>query len=378
MTYKSEHQKSFEGHALPKWRRAPLPEDILNRTISSAAFTIENKDNQTDMHPLDPDGNGAVLDLLLASEKKFKNHLGDAFISHTSAKSRNGFHITSSQSSDRLNPVQINYDLSQTPAMAERNLIHAKSGHSMSVVLRYTNADAHQTRHHGVTSVIAEPGSTLDIVRFQDLSSDSEFFDNIHFQVEEGATVRFFDYQIGGSFKALGCQADLKGRHSQFEVYNGYLGFGDDLLDISYMAQHFGAHSQSKILAKGALGDRARKTFRGTLDFKSGSKTAVGQEEEFVLILSPDVNSDSIPALMCEEDDVIGEHAASVGRMDTDLLFYMMSRGFSEDEARRTLVTAAVAETLEELEIKSLREEILSAFEVRLSENKQALVPARS
>ncbi len=65
--------------------------------------------------------------------------------------------------------------------------------------------------------------------------------------------MRFFDYQIGGSFKALGCQADLKGRHSQFEVYNGYLGFGDDLLDISYMAQHFGAHSQSKILAKALL-----------------------------------------------------------------------------------------------------------------------------
>ncbi len=376
MTYKSEHQKSFEGMLYPNGDEPPTRR-YLNRTISSAAFTIENKDNQTDMHPLDPDGNGAVLDLLLACEKKFKNHLGDAFISHTSAKSRNGFHITSSQSSDRLNPVQINYDLSQTPAMAERNLIHAKSGHSMSVVLRYTNADAHQTRHHGVTSVIAEPGSTLDIVRFQDLSSDSEFL-TIYISSGRRATVRFFDYQIGGSFKALGCQADLKGRHSQFEVYNGYLGFGDDLLDISYMAQHFGAHSQSKILAKGALGDRARKTFRGTLDFKSGSKTAVGQEEEFVLILSPDVNSDSIPALMCEEDDVIGEHAASVGRMDTDLLFYMMSRGFSEDEARRTLVTAAVAETLEELEIKSLREEILSAFEVRLSENKQALVPARS
>ncbi len=77
--------------------------------------------------------------------------------------------------------------------------------------------------------------------------------------------MRFFDYQIGGSFKALGCQADLKGRHSQFEVYNGYLGFGDDLLDISYMAQHFGAHSQSKILAKALLVTEPVKPSEGPL-----------------------------------------------------------------------------------------------------------------
>lgn len=377
MTYKAQHQQKFEGHAQPKWRRAPLPEDVLNRTISSAAFTIHNKETQIDMHPLNPDGNPFIEDQLRGSEENFRNHLGDVFINHTSAKSKNGFHITSSRLSDHLNPIQVTYDLGQSPVMAERNLIHAKAGHSMSVVLRYTSSDK-KARHHGVTSVIAEAGSQLDIIRFQNLSADSEFFDNIHFQVEEGARVRFFDYQIGSAFKALGCQADLKGRHSQFEVYNGYLGFGSDLLDLSYMAQHFGAHSESKILAKGALGDKARKTFRGTLDFKAGSKTAVGQEEEFVLILSPDVNSDSIPALMCEEDDVIGEHAASIGRMDTDLLFYMMSRGYSEDEARRTLVTAAVAETLEGLEIQDLREEILSAFEERLTDNKEALVPVRS
>ncbi len=145
------------------------------------------------------------------------------------------------------------------------------------------------------------------------------------------------------------------------------------------MARHFGAHSESRILGKGgALGGQARKTFRGTLDFKSGSKTSVGQEEEFVLLLSKDVNSDSIPALMCEEDDVIGEHAASIGRMDTELLFYMMSRGFSEDEARRTLVKAAVADTLESLEINTVKEDILEAFESRLNQNESSLSPIRS
>lgn len=376
MTYTEKQLSKFKGLAQPKWRRAPLPEDILQRDISSAAFSVQGEDVHVDISPLNIDE--TLEEQLNALDDQFINHLGYAFTSHAASKSKNGFHITSSKVSDRLNPIHISYSLADDMVMAEHNLIHAKSGHSMSVVLRYETEGKDISRHHGLTRVIAEAGSQLDIIRFQNLNTSSEFLDNIHFQVEEGAMVRFFDYQVGGRFKATSCQSDLLGRHSRFEVYSGYLGFESDLLDLSYTAKHYGAHSESKILGKGALGGQARKTFRGTLDFKSGSKTAVGQEEEFVLLLSPDVNSDSIPALMCEEDDVIGEHAASVGRMDTELLFYMMSRGYSEDEARRTLVKAAVADTLESLDLNSLKDDILTAFEIRLNESKSSLIPVRS
>ncbi len=376
MTYTEQQLSRFEGLARPKWKRAPLPKDIFDREISSTAFSVVGDNTAVKISPIDI--NDDVAFILNTLDEQHDNHLGPAFTSYASAKFRNGFHISSTKNSDRLKPIRINYNLSNDTVMAEQNLIHAKSGHSMSVVFRYETEGATSTRHHGLTRVIAEAGSTLDIIRFQNLNTASEFFDNIHFQVEEGAHVRFFDYQVGSRFKAIGCQSDLKGRHSRFEVFNGYLGFDDDLLDLSYMARHFGAHSESRILGKGALGGQARKTFRGTLDFKSGSKTSVGQEEEFVLLLSKDVNSDSIPALMCEEDDVIGEHAASIGRMDTELLFYMMSRGFSEDEARRTLVKAAVADTLESLEINTVKEDILEAFESRLNQNESSLSPIRS
>ena len=86
----------------------------------------------------------------------------------------------------------------------------------------------------------------------------------------------------------------------------------------------------------------SRKYFRGTIDFLRGGKKAVGNEEDTCLLLNKGVHSISVPLLLCKEDDVVGNHAASSGQVDPDMLFYLMSRGLSEDEARAMLVRGFV------------------------------------
>lgn len=60
----------------------------------------------------------------------------------------------------------------------------------------------------------------------------------------------------------------------------------------------------------------------------------MGSESDVCLLLSPDVHSISVPLLLCKEDDVVGNHASSAYQIDKDKLFYLMSRGFSEDGAQ--------------------------------------------
>ncbi len=152
-------------------------------------------------------------------------------------------------------------------------------------------------------------------------------------------------------------------------MYSAYLGFENENLDLSYLARHYGSPSNSKILAKGAIDGNANKIFRGTLDFQRGSSQSVGQEDEFVLLLNPKAHSDSLPALMCQEDDVIGEHAASIGRIDTNMLFYMMSRGISYKDAYLSLVKAAIYEIFEDIPYEDIKNEIAIAFDERLIRN---------
>ena len=71
--------------------------------------------------------------------------------------------------------------------------------------------------------------------------------------------------------------------------------------------------------ADGVLQGGAKKIYRGTIDFKNGSAGAVGDEKETVLLLSDDVVNQTIPLILCSEEDVQGNHGASIGKLDDEL-----------------------------------------------------------
>ena len=85
--------------------------------------------------------------------------------------------------------------------------------------------------------------------------------------------------------------------------------------------------------------DKARKNFKGTIDFKTGSKKAKGKENEYCTLLSDTSYSKALPMLLCTEDDVEGEHSTATGKVDDNELFYIMTRGISEKEAKKMIVT---------------------------------------
>ena len=88
--------------------------------------------------------------------------------------------------------------------------------------------------------------------------------------------------------------------------------------------------------------DEAKKTYRGTIDLKNGASGAVGEEQEDVLLLSENVVNNSIPVILCTEEDVQGEHGATIGRIAEDTLLYMQSRGIGKDECEKLLSRSKV------------------------------------
>lgn len=364
MSYRQNALKEYQTLNPPKWKRAPLPSHVFTDDIKKAEAKIISCPNSVKMNAYESPEEPWALD------ENFIQTLGRPFITFAESHFKNGVHLVTNKNTVNSQPVHIKHIYLEDSFAVESQFFHILPSEHLTLILEYQSENEFST-HHGLTRIHAEAGSVVDVVRFQNLGEEGRFFDNMYFQVDEGAQVRFFDCQLGSRYKAVAMQADLKGRHSQFEVYSAYLGFENDLLDLSYMTRHYGSPTNSRILGKGALDGNAKKTFRGTLDFQRGSSQSVGQEEEFVLILDPRVNSDSLPALMCKEDDVIGEHAASVGRIDTDMLFYMMSRGLNDSQARLALVKASVAETLNDIPVSSVKEEITSAFETRLLKNQK-------
>ena len=103
--------------------------------------------------------------------------------------------------------------------------------------------------------------------------------------------------------------------------------------------------------------ERAKKVFRGTIDFKRGSAGSVGSENETVLLLGEDAENKTVPVILCAEENVEGSHGATIGELDEDTLFYFASRGIdraaverlarmAEDEAFSARALGALAQVL--------------------------------
>ena len=106
----------------------------------------------------------------------------------------------------------------------------------------------------------------------------------------------------------------------------------------------------------GSLKDNAVKVYRGTIDLKKGCSGAKGNEMEESLVLSPATVNKSLPVILCDEDDVEGEHGSTIGRLSSDILFYMQTRGISEEQAQKIMSRAkiqAAADTIPDEEIKT-------------------------
>ena len=117
---------------------------------------------------------------------------------------------------------------------------------------------------------------------------------------------------------------------------------------------------------QGALKDKAKKNFKGTIDFKTGCKKAKGEENENCVLLSDTAKSIALPMLLCSEEDVEGAHSSSAGKIGNKELFYIMSRGFELKEAQKLLVRANFNRILDTIKDEELKDQILKEIDRRL------------
>ena len=142
----------------------------------------------------------------------------------------------------------------------------------------------------------------------------------------------------GQSYTGLAC--DLRGDRADATIRTRYLGHGDERRDFNYIVRHRGKKTTCNLDANGVLADKSRKVLRGTIDLVHGCKGAEGTERESVLLANKGVDNKTVPVILCDEDDVAGNHGATIGHVRDEQLFYMACRGISAEEAEQLFITA--------------------------------------
>lgn len=157
-------------------------------------------------------------------------------------------------------------------------------------------------------------------------------------------------------------RTELEGDSSSINVEVAYLGKNSQTIDYNIAVNHWGKDTHSGINAAGALMDSAKKVFRGTIDFKTGSSDSKGSENETVIMLGDDVVNKTVPLILCSEENVEGSHGATIGELDDDTLFYFESRGIGREEAERIMAYAALKRLIRLSDDKEFAEQAQKAL----------------
>ena len=253
-------------------------------------------------------------------------------------------------------PLQIRFSPENGSASLARQVLHVKKGASVTVLM-----DTYSHRSYagflGVqTYVLAEEGATVRLVRVQMLGGGFTHFDDIGAVLQQNAHFDLVRLDFGTDAAFSGCAVNLLGDQSSFTCEVGYLARRKQSYDYNYVATHRGKQTNGVMHFHGVLLDSARKLLRGTIDFRAGASGADGEENEDALLLSEHAVNRTIPIILCQEENISGHHGATIGQLSDDMLFYMQSRGFSEEEAKKLMIRAKimrVANLLPEGDLKS-------------------------
>jgi len=158
----------------------------------------------------------------------------------------------------------------------------------------------------------------------------------------------------------------LEGEGSHAEVKAVAISAGNQNQAIDTRVTNKAAHSIGHILQHGVIRDRAALTFNGIGHILQGAKGSDAQQESRVLMLSNKARGDANPILLIDENEVTAGHAASVGRVDPEEMYYLMSRGLPREEAERLVIRGFLSSVLTEIPIKEVEKELLSVIERKL------------
>ena len=191
-----------------------------------------------------------------------------------------------------------------------------------------------------LTRIVVEAGAKLHLIEMLGVNEGQQHLESVGLEVHQDAAVDVKQYALGGTTIGLGLTANLVGARARLDLNNRYHATHEETLDINHLVRMRGTSTRAQLTESGVLNEAAKKTLRATIDLVRGAKDAQGNEIETVMILGDDVVNKTMPIILCDEDDVAGNHGATIGSVSPEQLDYLAARGLSHQAAEQLFVRA--------------------------------------
>ncbi len=262
-------------------------------------------------------------------------------------------------------PLQtITYVDAEGLAVFPHTLILLEQGAELTFIDRYVSPALSRAFSDAVVELYLGPNSRLRYVALQDWGAGMTHLSVQRAQVGRDAQLRTLGVAFGGSLARAEVESILEGDGGSSEMLGVYFGDGDQHFDHRSIQDHVGNRTSSDLLYKGALKDHAEAIYTGTVIIEKGAHLCDAYQTNRNILLSETAKAHSVPNLeILTNDPTRCGHAASVGPVDEDELFYLQTRGIPRDEAVRLIVTGFFREVLDRVELSEIRDTLERAIE---------------
>ena len=247
-------------------------------------------------------------------------------------------------------------------------LVVAEKNASATILERQsTGDDVEGDRYYsGIVEVVAGENSWVQYGAFQDFDEETYNYTAKRGRTDTYATINWIEGNLGSRLTKTEVSTLLEGDSSETKIVGAFFGHNDQHFDLDSKVWHRAEHTTADLVTRGVIDDQARSVYEGTQDVGRDAWDTNSYQRENTLMLSDDSEADASPKLIINNHDTEASHSATVGQIDQQDLFYMVTRAVPEEIARNMLVEGFFVPVLDEMEVEELREDFETGVQSRL------------
>jgi len=256
----------------------------------------------------------------------------------------------------------------QTGASYPRVELHVEPGARLGLIERHVSAGGESNFINSVVHVEVGRGSTLEHYRVQQTGSRAIWFDTLSATLAQEATYRLHAVSLGAQSARSTVHVRLLGEHSSVGIHAASVADRHQVHDAFALVEHIAPHARTEQTFRGISAGRARVAFNGKIVVRKEARGTDSRQSLRGLLAGPDAEIDVRPQLEIYTDDVRCSHGATAGKLDDNMLFYLLSRGLDRETAQRLLKWAFLEDVVARIEVPELRRQIEQSLAGQMNE----------
>ncbi|WP_318765367.1 Fe-S cluster assembly protein SufD [Lactiplantibacillus carotarum] len=283
----------------------------------------------------------------------------------------NGFFLYVPQNVVLDTPIEILQlvDQRQPQNYVQHNLVVTGKNSQVEVIQRLSSVGQQPAIVHMVVETVAGANSHVSFAGIDDLAANTTAYLNRRGELSPDAQLNWELAEMNAGQVIADFDTELRGRGSQATVKTIAVANQEQTQGLDTRVTNYGPNSVANIVQRGVILDAATLIFNGIGHIVHGAHGSKADQENRLLMLSSTARGDANPILLIDENDVEAGHAASVGRVDEQQMYYLLSRGIPKPVAQRLVIRGFLAGVVTELRSPRLRKELMALIERRLADD---------